>query len=105
MDKEFFCEHYCPVPTKYYDPENPDDKWADCDTEESDCPFANVDFTKVVPQIGASSRDAEIEAARKEGRKQVVDWINANASAVSHNYYLLLPLGKSWQAKLKEWGL
>jgi len=53
MDKEYFCNKYCPCPTLYYDPTKPDDKLADCDLEESECPFKDVDFNKVVGQIGS----------------------------------------------------
>lgn len=45
MDKEEFCIKYCPMPfrgTGRYSNEE-----VDCDCEDSDCPFRDVDFRKV----------------------------------------------------------
>jgi hypothetical protein len=45
MDKERFCDFYCPIPIRYV---RGQDTFADCDFEEKECPFKCVDFSKVV---------------------------------------------------------
>jgi len=46
MDKEEFCDKYCPMPFRGK-LRNGDDE-VDCDCEEdTECPFRNVDFSKV----------------------------------------------------------
>ena len=45
MDREEFCIKYCPMPfrgTNRYG-----NKETDCDCEDSECPFRDVDFAKV----------------------------------------------------------
>lgn len=45
MELEEFCDKYCPMPFRGTfrngDPE------VDCDVEQSECPFKDVDFSKV----------------------------------------------------------
>jgi hypothetical protein len=45
MEMEEFCDKYCPVPFRGKF-RNGDDE-VDCDLEQEDCPFKDVDFTKV----------------------------------------------------------
>jgi hypothetical protein len=45
MDMEEFCDKYCPMPFRGKF-RNGDDE-VDCDLEQDECPFKNVDFTKV----------------------------------------------------------
>lgn len=48
MDKEVFCDNYCPVPMRWVEfPKIDNELTTDCDLEESDCPFRCVDFDKV----------------------------------------------------------
>jgi hypothetical protein len=46
MDMEEFCDKYCPMPFRGKF-RNGDDE-IDCDLEESECPFKDVDFDKVI---------------------------------------------------------
>lgn len=45
MDMEEFCDKYCPIPFRGKF-RNGDDE-VDCDLEQEECPFKDVDFTKV----------------------------------------------------------
>ncbi len=48
MDKEKFCDNYCPIPIRYTNTEDPEDVYAECDLEElTECPFRMVDFSTV----------------------------------------------------------
>lgn len=56
MDNEKFCDYYCPIPTRYTevvlsDETAPSDQYADCDLEETECPFQCVDFSKVTERV------------------------------------------------------
>jgi hypothetical protein len=52
MDKERFCDKYCPIPTLYYSLGDADDSFTECDfDEETECPFRSVDFNKVQERI------------------------------------------------------
>lgn len=43
-----FCDKYCPMPSRWVEfPKVDNELTTDCDLEESDCPFKDVDFTKV----------------------------------------------------------
>ena len=61
MDREVFCDVYCPMPfrSKYRDGED----LIDCDMEQSECPFIDVDFSKV-------HRYGEIDGACSIGLKR-----------------------------------
>jgi hypothetical protein len=57
---------------------------------------------------GAASRDGEIERAKQEGRKEVVDWIQmTELHYPAENIHLVITgtTLQAWQAQLKEWGL
>lgn len=43
------------------------------------------------------------EEGRKAGIKEVVEWINKNATDIKCSGVMLTFLIKMWQAKLKEW--
>lgn len=45
MDKETFCNDYCPCP--FRDADRTGELEVDCDFEESECPFKGVNFSKV----------------------------------------------------------
>lgn len=48
MDKETFCNKYCPMPTRWIEfPKVDNELTVDCDLEYNECPFKDVDFTKV----------------------------------------------------------
>jgi hypothetical protein len=50
MDKERFCDEYCPIPVRFHEIDDDSNKpytYSDCDLDESTCPFKNVDFKKV----------------------------------------------------------
>jgi hypothetical protein len=52
MDKEKFCDKYCPIPDRWIEFPKIDNKLTvDCDLDESDCPFKDVDFSKVEVSI------------------------------------------------------
>ena len=49
MDREEFCDKYCPMPARWVEfPKIDNELTVDCDLEESECPFKDVDFDKVV---------------------------------------------------------
>jgi hypothetical protein len=49
MDREEFCDRFCPMPTRWVEfPKVDNELTVDCDLEESECPFKDVDFTKVI---------------------------------------------------------
>lgn len=49
MEQIDFCDKYCPMPNRWIEfPKIDNELTVDCDLEESDCPFNNVDFTKVL---------------------------------------------------------
>jgi hypothetical protein len=49
MDKLDFCERFCPMPHRWVEfPKIDNELTVDCDLEESDCPFKDVDFGKVI---------------------------------------------------------
>ena len=72
MDREVFCDVYCPMPfrSKYRDSED----LIDCDTEGSECPFYDVDFSKV-------HRYGEIEGASSIGLRRC--WVCNNDLALT----------------------
>lgn len=45
MDKETFCDDYCPMPFRGTD--RTGEREVDCDCEDMECPFRDVDFSKV----------------------------------------------------------
>ncbi len=45
MEREEFCDDYCPMP--FRGTFRNGDKEVDCDMEDSECPFRDVDFSKV----------------------------------------------------------
>ena len=45
MDRETFCDDYCPCTFRGTDRTGASE--VDCDFEELECPFRNVDFSKV----------------------------------------------------------
>lgn len=48
MDQETFCDKYCPIPMRWIEfPKVDNELSVDCDLEENDCPFKDVDFSKV----------------------------------------------------------
>jgi hypothetical protein len=48
MDKIEFCDNYCPLAFKWIEfPRIDNELSVDCDLEENDCPFRNVNFSKV----------------------------------------------------------
>lgn len=61
MDKIVFCDKYCPTPTCYTNTQDPSDQYAECDIDESECPFNCVDFSKVTPTLQEVSHDQEIK--------------------------------------------
>jgi hypothetical protein len=48
MERIEFCDKYCPIPARWVEfPRVDNELTVDCDMEDSDCPFKNVDFSKV----------------------------------------------------------
>jgi hypothetical protein len=48
MEQEEFCDDYCPVPMRWVEfPRIDNELSVDCDLEAGDCPFKDVDFSKV----------------------------------------------------------
>ena len=45
MEQENFCNNFCPMPSRI--PDRTGGIEIDCDCEESECPFKDVDFSKV----------------------------------------------------------
>jgi len=46
MDRIEFCDKWCPMPSRI--PDRTGELEVDCDCEESECPFKDVNFEKVV---------------------------------------------------------
>jgi hypothetical protein len=50
MNMEEFCDKYCPMPLRWVEfPRIDNELSVDCDLEQNDCPFKDVDFSKVIP--------------------------------------------------------
>jgi len=48
MDRIDFCDNHCPIPDRWIEfPKVDDQLTTDCPLEDSDCPFKDVDFSKV----------------------------------------------------------
>ena len=48
MNQEVFCNKFCPIPQRWVEfPKIDSELSVDCDLEESECPFKDVDFSKV----------------------------------------------------------
>lgn len=49
MDMEEFCDRFCPMPLRWVEfPKVDDELSVDCDLEYNECPFKDVDFSKVI---------------------------------------------------------
>ncbi len=47
-----FCDHHCPIPARWIEfPKVDDELTTDCDLEETECPFKDVDFQDVSRKI------------------------------------------------------
>ena len=48
MEQIEFCDQFCPMPARWKEFPKVDDEYTtDCDLEETECPFNDVDFDKV----------------------------------------------------------
>jgi len=48
METEEFCDKFCPIPMRWIEFPRIDNEYSvDCDLEYEDCPFKDVDFSKV----------------------------------------------------------
>lgn len=48
MEKIEFCDQFCPIPARWQEFLKVDEEYTvDCDMEEMECPFKDVDFDKV----------------------------------------------------------
>jgi len=53
-----FCDKYCPMPARWVEfPKVDNSLTVDCELEESDCPFKDVDFSKVIKSDIAESKN------------------------------------------------
>ena len=52
MEKEEFCEKHCPIPMRWVEfPKVDNTLTTDCDLEDNECPFKDVDFSKVTENV------------------------------------------------------
>ena len=70
MEQEEFCDKYCPIPFRWAEfPKIDNDFSIDCDLESNDCPFKDVDFSRVTGRAGTYCEWwVEDVAAPKESR-------------------------------------
>jgi len=48
MEQIEFCDKYCPIPARWVEfPKVDNELTVDCNLEEDECPFKDVDFSKV----------------------------------------------------------
>ena len=91
MDKMEFCDNYCPIPARWVEfPKVDNELTIDCDMEESECPFKDVDFSKVTKNTIDERLSGWLSPEQvKEYRKAIFDELDKYYVPQSLNEYQL----------------
>jgi len=72
-----FCDKYCPIPARWVEfPKIDNQLSVDCDLEESECPFHDVDFSKVVEAKAKSNNKCALcpDCGKPMWKKGTITW-------------------------------